>query len=430
MQWLYESLLDDWIIKEDDNIQSTEPWWLRPIQQSDRGILLRVEDRSRNITGSERNVTEVLIYAALSKESESRASLPTPPGSSSPYAGQAIDGATANGIIRDVKINALPLCSTNSSLADDIRGLVSPPLCDQSGIAEARFLPQSLTHTAYTSASPQKRQRISTMFEDATYQRKRVMRHGGDRISKAMAAIDGAVITNEKLASSSLGEDNDLIWTDQPKDKFRNEPPRGVLSRSSSASSLRAAESSRPPSRRGPLLNAKRSSLNRVESVASIMGEVSQLSESSTIEQQNKSALTRIVMAGMRIYGLQQRKKLLKLRAESEMEDNPSSESSYPVEEEDDYKLIYHQTFKAASFTFRTHMSLGIISQEVLRDVVDALLVIFCNDPFASHTTNNTFCAEGGKDDAAALKAFNKASAGIAFPRAAHGSCVPLIIEK
>lgn len=422
-QWLSESLLHDWNIKEDNNTKSIGAWWLQPIQQSDRGILLRVEDRTP--TGSKRKVTEVLIYAALSNEIENHASIPTPPGSSSPNADQDIHGGTSNGIIQDIRIYALPLCSTNSTLVDDMGGLASSQLCDKSSDIEARFLPPSLPHSACTSMSPRKRQRISTMFEDATYQRKRLLRHGRDRISKAMAAVNGAAITNEKLTSSNLGEEKDVTWTDQPKQKISNEQPREALSRASSASSLRGVDCSRPPSRRGPLLNAKRSSLNRVESFAS-MGETPRISENSTIEQQNKSALTRIVMTGMRIYGLQQRKKSLKQRVEPEIEENLVRESSRPVEEEDDYKLIYHQTFKAASFAFRTHMALEIIHQEALRDVVDSLLVVFCNDPLASHTTNDSFCAKGDKDDTVLLKAYNGASTAIALPGATKISCVSL----
>lgn len=422
-QWLAESLLDDWKVKE-DSTEFSEPWWLQPIQQSDRGILLKVENPMGNTTGPERNVTEFLIYAAISKEAQIHATLPTPPGSSSPNARQDIHVGTSNGTIQDIKIYALPLCSMNSTLVDDIGGLASPPFCDKSADVEARFLPPSFPYTAYNSTSPRKRQRIANMFEDVTYQKKRLMRHGGDRISKAMAAINGGFITNEKLMNPNVEEDKDVTSTDQPKFNLRNEQPRGLLSRASSVSSLRGDESSRPPSRRGHLLNAKRSSLIRVESIAS-MGESSQISESSAIEQQNKSALTRIVMTGMRIYGLQQRKKSPKSRLEPEMEERPVGESTRPVEEEDDYKLIYHQTFKAASFTFRTHMSLEIINQEVLRDVVDSLLVIFCNDPLA-HTTNDPFCAEGGKDDVVAVKAFNRASTGTALAGDTDGSCVPL----
>lgn len=422
-KWLSESLLDDWRIKEDENIESAGPWWLRPIQQSDSGILLRVEDRMRNTAGLERKPTEVLIYAALSKEAKSQALIPTPPGSSSPNAGQ--DGGISNGIIQDIRIYALPLCSTNSAPVDDIKGLASPPWYDKSSHVEACFLNPSLPHPACTSTSPRKRQRISTMFEDAAYQRKRLMKHGGDRISKAMAAVNGAVFTNEKFTGLNLRQVKDATRTEQTKDNFRDEPPRAVLSCSSNISSLREVESSRPQSRRGPLVNSKRSSLDRVEGIASV-GETSRVLESSTIEQQNKSALTKIVMTGMRIYGFQQRKKSMKPRVDPEMKESPFRERSRPEEEEDDYKLIYHQTFKAASFAFRTHMSLKIINQEVLRDVVDSLLVIFCNNPLASHTTVDTFCAEGGKDDTAVLNAYNRASAGIALPSATDVSCVSL----
>lgn len=421
-KWLSESLLDDWRIKEDDNIESAGPWWLGPIQQSDSGILLRVENRMKDTAGLERKATEVLIYAALPKEAKSEASLPTSPGSSSPNAGQ--DGGISNGIIQDIRIYALPLCSTNSAPVDDIGGLASPLWYNKSSDVEACFLNPSLPHPACTFTSPRKRQRISNMFEDATYKRKRLMKHGGDRISKAMAALNGESFTNEKFTGLNLRQVKDATLTEQTKDSLRDEPLRAVMSCSSNTSSLQEVESSRPPSRRGPLENSKRSSLNRVESIASV-GETSRILESSTIEQRNKSALTKIVMTGMRIYGLQQRKSM-KPRVEPEMKDSPIRERSRLEEEEEDYKLIYHQTFKAASFAFRTHMSLKIINQEVLRDVVDSLLVIFCNNPLASHTTVDTFCAGGGEDDTAALKAYNRGSASIASSNATDVSSVSL----
>ncbi|MCJ1465061.1 hypothetical protein MMC07_003677 [Pseudocyphellaria aurata] len=419
-QWLSSSLLDDWIIKENNWTKSAEAWWHRPVQQSDRGILLRVEDGSGDNAGSERKITEVVIYAALSKEVKSHVSLPTPPRSSSPNADLDVDGATSNDIIHDIKIYALPLCSTNSTLVDDIRGLTSPTSCHKSSDIEVRLLSSLLPRTTCIFTSPRKRQRISTMFDDATSQRKRLMKHGGDRVSKAMAAIDGAVIQTEKPTSSSLSMDKGATWTDQPKEDQQSELPRGLLSRASSTSSLRGDESSRPSSRRGPLLNAKRSHLNPVNGIAS-MSESSRISQSTTIEQQNKAALTRLIMTGMRIYGLQQRKKSVKPQAEFEMEEGPFRESSRLLEEEEqvDYKLIYHQTFKAASFTFRNNMSSVIINQELLRDVVDSLLVMFCNDPLASHNTNDSFGAKGGKDGTVGLKAFNGGSTGITLPTAA-----------
>lgn len=414
-KWLSESLLHDWKIKEDDNIESAGPWWFRPVQQSDSGILLRVEDRARNTTSLEGKVTEVLIYAALPKDSKSEASLPTPPGSSSPNAGQ--DGGVSNRIIQDIRIYALPLCSTNSATADDIRGLAPTTCYDKSSDVEACFLNPSLPHQVSTFTSPRKRQRISTMFEDATYKRKRLMKHGGDRISKAMATLNDAVFTNEKLTGLNLRQVKDATLTGQTKDNFGVEPPRAVLLCSSNTSSLQEDEPSRPPSRRGPLVNTKRSSLTRVESIASV-GETSHILKSNTIEQQNKSTLTKIVMTGMRIYGFKQRKKSMKPRVKPEMKDNPIREQSRPEEEEEDYKLVYHQTFKAASFAFRTHMSWKIINQEVLRDVVDSLLGIFCKNSVASHTTVDSFCAEGGEDDTAVFKAYNRENAGTALPSA------------
>lgn len=386
--WLSESLLDDWDLGYDTAFESTGPWWLRPVQQSDRGILLRVEDDAEAVVNAGHRITEFLIYAALCKEPELCNVLPTPPGSSSPGADPDIDISRPLGIIRDIKIHALPLSSYSYTQIEDCAGLDAPSLYDNLNVGEARFLPATSENALTVLASPQKRQRISTMFEDATYQRKRQMGHGGDRISRAMAEIDGSMTNREPLKTSTLEDVRQNPFVDQMKEKLRS-TPRGNLSRSSSETSLRIIESSRPPSRRGALTSGKRSSLHRVESIMST-GETFQVPAANTIEQQNKCALSRIVMTGMRIYGLQQKKKSIKPQIEQETEAS-FRESSRPPEEEDDYKLIYHQTFKAASFTFRARIALEIINQEAMRDVVDRLLCLFCNDPLTVHNTSDTF---------------------------------------
>lgn len=79
-------------------------------------------------------------------------------------------------------------------------------------------------------------------------------------------------------------------------------------------------------------------------------------------------------MAGMRMYGLQQTKK-------SANTANRITEGS--SEQDGEYKLIYHQTFRAASFAFRTHLAVKQVPQNTLREVVDRLLSMFCNDPLA-----------------------------------------------
>jgi len=87
-------------------------------------------------------------------------------------------------------------------------------------------------------------------------------------------------------------------------------------------------------------------------------------------------------MAGMRMYGLHQKKKSKNDRATSEL---PSETTGTALGSsrgnEDEYKLVYHQTYKAALFAFRQTIAVAHISQDLLRDMVDQLLELFCVDP-------------------------------------------------
>jgi Sld7 C-terminal domain len=68
----------------------------------------------------------------------------------------------------------------------------------------------------------------------------------------------------------------------------------------------------------------------------------------STLEQQNKTTISRLVMAGMRLYGLQPKKK-----TESSQESLRITEIVTGTSTQDDeFKSIYHQTYKGVAFAF------------------------------------------------------------------------------
>ena len=92
-------------------------------------------------------------------------------------------------------------------------------------------------------------------------------------------------------------------------------------------------------------------------------------------------------MAGMRLYGLSQSKSR-KLR--------PSSGTASPAldvtfddahdearRKDEEYKLVYHQVLKGVCFAFRRHVRFAALQlhAESLRDTIDRLLALFCNDP-------------------------------------------------
>ena len=375
LQWIVDSLF----LERDDNVDSDQDKALLGFQtggQLNRGILLKVGDGAGNIRNAKAapSITELLLYATVSATSFAKSSLPTPPVSSSPGPGDSTSIDEAADSTASWKIYALPLSSDLISQAAEISSLSA------NHPGEAQFLLPLSGDDFADQDSHCKHKKVSSLFEDAAQRSKRLKRRGGERISKAMSNLEPSPILSQSIEYPKP--------TELPNDSYNSrQGAKTGLSRASSAMSTRSIDSSRPLSRRESLLHGKRSLLQRVESMSSPLGSPQLTHFDSSIEQQNKSALTRIVMAGMRVHGLQQKRTLNRAHTISGIFNERSEAQKSVVVPEDDgmYKTVYHQTFKAASFTFRTHVASTIIPQEALRDVVDRLLAIFCTDPLQAN---------------------------------------------
>jgi hypothetical protein len=101
-------------------------------------------------------------------------------------------------------------------------------------------------------------------------------------------------------------------------------------------------------------------------------------------------------MAAMRMHGLQQRKQNRSRRASAApgLEESQQLSEVAAAEEatkDDEYKLIYHQTYKGAAFALRKHMSEEPlhVQPDRMRDVVEKLLTIFLSNPLAEPLPTN-----------------------------------------
>ena len=409
-QWIVDCILPNY----DDNGQpgqSAESWSICGGEQLERGILLKVEDSVMKGPTAPHTMTELLLYATVTVTPFDNDTLPTPPLSSSPGpTGEPISDTYITNTAHSEtswKIYASPL---SSKLAFQAAEITLPRV---ENLSEARFLEPPVEETAVDQKPLSKRKSISSLFDDAAHQSKRLKRRGGEGIAKAMATLDPSTTVPQSIEQTK--PTNFLQDTFKPASSAR-----AGLSRASSTMSTQSFESSRPSSRRDSLLHCKRSSLHRVESISSLVESSHLLEYDDGIEQQNKSALTRIVMAGMRVHGLQQRKPLIRAHTTSgtRHERLEAQDSTQVFKAEGTYKSVYHQTFKAASFTFRMHMALILIEQEAMRDVVDRLLAIFCADPLQA---NHCGSIANDKTEASRLKAnpFDLPSAG------AHMASIP-----
>lgn len=397
--WLTNCLLSNLNDRQDAEESSApirSPWWSRPAQQSDLGILLEVRDEEPDSQSPGAVITEFLIYAAVLKSTDSPSYLPSPPASSSPLRINGSDESSHEIPVQNVqkiRIRAVPLTSTAHQV-DCINCLNISPIDHHSNNNEAYFLPTISKTTSAVPNSPPKRQRILHMFEDAAHQRKQLRRRGGEGICRAMARLDSPGLCSDGQRGLKLADLN-------PNGPGHLNTQNGTGEKKSTRSSSTPLTSQIDPLWVNSMIPQNgieiQSSLRGRESIGSLEQTPALATNMNSFENQNKSVLTRIIMAGMRIYGFQQRRKSVKLQADSELGTHSTLIDMNITRGDDEYKMVYHQTFKAATFTFRNRMSKGIINQATMGDVVDQLLALFCTDPLAAQDVMDSFTSSSDR---------------------------------
>jgi hypothetical protein len=113
------------------------------------------------------------------------------------------------------------------------------------------------------------------------------------------------------------------------------------------------------------------------------------------IEARNKEVISKLVLAGMKTYGLTSYKSGSKARSrsslgggdDSQLVQSPSMIMDGETQEtandarDAEYKNVYHQTVKGTNFTFRKAMGSMMLRQESVKEVVDNFLTMFCSEP-------------------------------------------------
>jgi hypothetical protein len=319
------------------SVPAENAWWSLARSQSPIGILVQVQCEEEAIQRP--RVTEILFYGTIAPLAAG--TLPTP---------SEHDDAQ----LPELRVHALPLSSDllyQQATTTDVPP--SPALSASDGInTEAQFIaPQLDAHRA--PDSPKRRRDI---FAEATIANKKARGKGGAGV--AAAAARGAESQAQSDHRRSISFDAKVA----PLPDSRPPSANGPLSRPASRQLSRSPSISsdvRPLSRKG-LQDGhnKRSNLSRVATV-------SLQPEEPTTESRNKEALSRVVMAAMRMHGMQQRKKNRSRRASVApgVEDSQEPIAKTAAEEavkDEEYKLMYHQTYKGAAFAFVSSRSLAI----------------------------------------------------------------------
>lgn len=302
-----------------------------------------------------------------------------------------------SGLLPELHVHALPLSS--DLLYQNTAASHLPPSPAASSThppreVEAQFLPP----VPNSQIAPKSPKRKRDLFEEATIAKRKAKGKGGGAVAAAAARATEGPRPYAHRKSISIDS------TSSPFPDSRPSSAHGPLPRPSSRQLSRSpsiSSDTRPLSRKDAAeAHGRRSNLSRVDTI-------SLQPEEPTTESRNKEALSKVVMAAMRMHGLQQRKKIKSRRASMA----PGLEESQPTageftaddaEKDEEFKLIYHQTYKGAVLALvrstmmsqlcplliviqRKHMTVKPLHAQPdrMRDLVEQFLALFLNDPLA-----------------------------------------------
>jgi hypothetical protein len=311
-------------------------WWTLARSQSPIGILVQIQNEVHDTQRP--GVTEILFYGTIAPAPT--IGLPTPPSSSPEH-----DDAEAGQLPR-LRVHALPLSSDLLYQQTATNVLPSSPSSSAPSTVhnEARFLPPQ--HDAPPVPDSPRRKR--DLFAEATIANKKARGKGGAGIAAVAARSSESQPQQAHRKSLSNDTKPSQIPDTRPSSAHSAISRQGSrqLSRSPSVSS-----DTRPLSRKG--LQDGHNKRSNLSQVATILVQA----EEPTTESRNKEALSRVVMAAMRMHGMQQRKKTRSRRASVAPDTEETQEVSIETAAEEaakdeEYKLVYHQTYKGVAFAF------------------------------------------------------------------------------
>lgn len=344
------------------------------------GFLVGVEGvRMKGGGGVAAPTTDLLVYGVLSCGERP----PTPPGLSSDYAGR-LSPATR----QKLRIYASPLSADVIARAHTFP---TPPQnvdTPDNDAQFAEFLPD------LRSPSP-KRKRVASLFESAAQHHKRVRQKGGEAVAQLMAP----------LQSQSQSQSSQQLQNLSKIKRELEEPSLPAFAQRSRSVSMKPLDS-RPGSNRGHvrgLVPGKNtptpfmeSSLKREHSPPGLLSSDTKREQepsSSTprdpeiIITENKNTITRTILTCMRLYGFSRSSTRPGSTKHTEgLQDDGAST------EEDEFKAMYHATYRASTFALRRYLRESVDSADESNAVppllekqkamgyIDEFLRLFCEE--------------------------------------------------
>ncbi|PWY83020.1 hypothetical protein BO70DRAFT_336216 [Aspergillus heteromorphus CBS 117.55] len=397
-QWLKDKLTGTIWLEED------EPDRLQTLQ-CPVGLLLGVgNDGQATVPGS--HTTDLLVHGILSTTTSIERP-PTPPVSS-----PELENQLAPVTRQELKIYATPL---SASLIAKAQSLPFPPDSDEpTGHGQfAQFLPDM------RSPSP-KRKRVATLFESVAQHHKRVRQRGGEAVSQLMACSLSQ--SSQQLQSLRVKRESEEPSLPQ-LDRIVSQRSRSLsVGTNFNANLLESrSEQTRPSSRRGYVREptSKRSTPNPF--IESSLRRETELSPSlppdskpespatpqdaEVIISENKNTITRTILTCMRLYGFNRTTTRSSgsrpqtgtsnhdiVPGTGEDKDPRMAMADASNSEEDEFKTMYHATYRASTFALRKYLKEPSAGEDGSRNMplllekgkamtyIDEFLRLFCEE--------------------------------------------------
>jgi hypothetical protein len=318
--WFFNQLYSEPVDPTNPSEQSG-PSWSQNSYQSYAGILVEVP---QTVGGAGLAISEILFYGRLDQANDQE------------------------GIMR-LQVYALPLSSRR---LDVLAGALTPPLSPTSQLNDrtGQFLVVEDGEAPSLFHLPEK-PRLLDIWDSAGDLRRKAKGRGGVGVAAAAAGHINILVGQKRPKSKgepsmtvargrNPGLDARPNTTSQLHSSLlSNQQKTRTLGRSPSLKS----EGGQHDEKASTEHMIKPSPLSRVTSFSA-----QDDNSESILEQQNKTTVSRLVMAGMRLYGLQ-RKKKTEIFQESAITEEAGTGNST---QDDEFKLIYHQTYKGVVFAF------------------------------------------------------------------------------
>ncbi|KAJ5139250.1 uncharacterized protein N7515_004098 [Penicillium bovifimosum] len=361
--------------------------------QCPAGLLLSVENNTKT-TG--KAATTLLVYGVLSSASCTRP--PTPP-HSSPSDLPGLSNPQQRPY--ELRIYAAPLSTARLAQAQSYE---PPP----STITQPTTTPRCAEFLPDTSSPSPKRKRVATLFEVAAQHHRRVRQRGGEAVSQLMAP-SRPTSSSQNLQSLRIKREED----ESPLDKIVPHRARSASIGTSLHRPMRSRATPGPivdPQKRAPtpnpFLDSASGSSRRTPApqATSSLPDAKEHSapgspakDPDTVVAENKNLITRTILTCMRLYGFHRanpRSATNKSAADAEselpgatpapeMRETPAPGASA---DDDEFKAMYHATYKAAAFALRRYLKLvpgvavSVLEKEKAMTCIDELLRLFCEE--------------------------------------------------